>query len=234
MWAQIQQALNASTSRVITTIANLLPGIAAVFISLLVSFVIASIVAFLLRRSLRQINFDERLSSWGFQNFSAWSPAATPALLLTRAIYWLIILIGFLIGISAFDVTLTSQFVERLFSYLPNVFAALILIIAGSIAARFLSRSVLIGAVNMNLQYARILSAGVKWLVLVLTWAMALDHLSIGGRVVYIAFAILFGGIVLALSLAVGLGSKELVSRSLEREAKKATAEEVENPFRHV
>jgi hypothetical protein len=235
MWAQIQQALNASTSRVITTIANLLPGIAAVFISLLVSFVIASIVAFLLRRSLRQINFDERLSSWGFQNFSAWSPIATPALLLTRAIYWLIVLIGFLIGISAFDVTLTSQFVERLFSYLPNVFAALILIIAGSIAARFLSRSVLIGAVNMNLQYARILSAGVKWLVLVLTWAMALDHLSIGGRVVYIAFAILFGGIVLALSLAVGLGSKELISRSLEREAKKATtAEEIENPFRHV
>jgi hypothetical protein len=234
MWAQIQQALNASTSRVITTIANLLPGIAAVFVSLLISFVIASIVAYLLRRSLRQINFDERLATWGFQNFSAWSPSATPTLLLTRAIYWLIILIGLLIGISAFDVTLTSQFVERLFGYLPNVFAALILLIAGSVAARFLSRSVLIGAVNMNLQYARILSAGVKWLVLVLTWAMALDHLSIGGRVVYIAFAILFGGIVLALSLAVGLGSKELVSRSLEREAKKATTEEIENPFRHI
>jgi hypothetical protein len=228
MWAQIQQALNASTSRVITTIANLLPGIAAVFVSLLISFVIASIVAYLLRRSLRQINFDERLATWGFQNFSAWSPSATPALLLTRAIYWLII------GISAFDVTLTSQFVERLFGYLPNVFAALILLIAGSVAARFLSRSVLIGAVNMNLQYARILSAGVKWLVLVLTWAMALDHLSIGGRVVYLAFAILFGGIVLALSLAVGLGSKELVSRSLEREVKKATTEEIENPFRHI
>jgi hypothetical protein len=234
MWAQIQQALNASTSRVITTIANLLPGIAAVFVSLLISFVIASIVAYLLRRSLRQINFDERLATWGFQNFSAWSPSATPALLLTRAIYWLIILIGLLIGISAFDVTLTSQFVERLFGYLPNVFAALILLIAGSVAARFLSRSVLIGAVNMNLQYARILSAGVKWLVLVLTWAMALDHLSIGGRVVYLAFAILFGGIVLALSLAVGLGSKELVSRSLEREVKKATTEEIENPFRHI
>jgi hypothetical protein len=187
-----------------------------------------------LRRSLRQINFDERITTWGFQNLAAWSPSLTPTLLITRAIYWLIVLVGLLIGISAFDVTLTSQFVERLFSYLPNVFAALILLIAGSLAARFLSRSVLIGAVNMNLQYARILSAGVKWLVLVLTWAMALDHLSIGGRVVYIAFAILFGGIVLALSLAVGLGSKELVSRSLEREAKKATTEEIENPFRHI
>lgn len=233
MWDQIQQALNASTARVITTIANLLPGIAAVFAALLVSIVLAWIVAFLLRRSLRRVNFDHHLATWGFQSVTEWSPDNSPTLLLTRGISWLIVLVGLLIGISAFDVTLTSQFVERLFAYLPNVFAAFILIVAGSIAARFLSRSVLIGAVNMNLQYARLLSAGVKWLVLVLTWAMALDHLSIGGRIVYIAFTILFGGIVLSLSLAVGIGSKELISRSLEREVKKAH-DEVENPFRHV
>ena len=85
----------------------------------------------------------------------------------------------------------------------------------------------------MNLQYARLLSAGVKWMVLVLTLAMVLDHLSIGGRIVYLAFAILFGGIVFALSLAVGLGSKDLISRSLEREASRSS-EEVESPFRHL
>jgi len=84
--------------------------------------------------------------------------------------------------------------VERAFTYLPNAFAALVLLFVGNIAARFLSRSVLIGAVNMNLQYARLISVGVKWMVLVLTLAMALDHLSIGGRIVYLAFGILYGG----------------------------------------
>jgi hypothetical protein len=49
---------------------------------------------------------------------------------------------------------------------------------------------------------------------------------------VYIAFTILFGGIALALSLAVGLGSKDLVSRSLEREASRGG--EMESPFRHL
>jgi hypothetical protein len=70
--------------------------------------------------------------------------------------------------------------------------------------------------VNAQLQYARFLSLGVKWLVLVLTAAMVLDHLEVGGNIVGLAFGILFGGIVLTLSLAVGLGSRELVSRSLE------------------
>jgi hypothetical protein len=51
---------------------------------------------------------------------------------------------------------------------------------------------------------------------MVLTAAMVLDHLQIGGAIVELAFGILFGGIVLTLSLAVGLGSRDLVSRSLE------------------
>src|SRR5207237_441313 len=73
------------------------------------------------------------------------------------------------------------------------------------------------GALNAKLQYARFRSLGIKWLVLVLTAAMVLDHLPIGGAVVELAFGILFGGIVLTLALAVGLGSRDIVSRSLER-----------------
>ena len=86
----------------------------------------------------------------------------------------------------------------------------------------------------MNLQYARLLSVGVKWLVNVLAVAMALEQLKIGAGIVNLAFGILFGGIVFALALAVGLGSKELVSRSLERESAKNTGNGVEEPFRHL
>jgi hypothetical protein len=233
MWIQIQQALNASMIRVITKVANLLPGVIALVIALAVSIVLAWLAANLLRRSLRSIQFDDRLVAWGLSWLAEWSPSNSPTLLVVRVVSWAIIIVGFLVGISAFDVTITSQFVERLFAYLPNVIAAIVLLFVGNVVARFLARSVLIGAVNMNLQYARLLSMGVKWLVLVLTVAMALEHLAIGGHIVFLAFTILFGGIVLALSLAVGLGSKDLVSRSLEREASR-TAEETEDPFRHL
>ena len=86
---------------------------------------------------------------------------------------------GFLIGLSAFDGALPSQFVVRLFTYLPDVVAAIVVFVAGSIIARFLERSVLIGAVNMNLQYARLLSVGVKWLVTVLAVTIAIERLGL-------------------------------------------------------
>jgi len=129
------------------------------------------------------------------------------------------------IGASAFNLTLTSALVLRFFDYLPHVVAAIVVLVVGSLVARFLARSVLIGAVNLNLHYGRLLSVGVRWMVMVLAVAMALDHLAIGGGIIRLAFGILFGGIVLALALAVGLGSKELVSRSLEREATRSTAQ---------
>jgi hypothetical protein len=52
---------------------------------------------------------------------------------------------------------------------------------------------------------------------------MVLDHLEVGGVVVELAFGILFGGIVLTLSLAIGLGSRDLVSRSLESRVERST-----------
>jgi len=64
--------------------------------------------------------------------------------------------------------------------------------------------------------------------------AMALEHLEIAPGIVKLAFGILFGGIVLALVLAVGLNSRELVNKSLERESKEPSSDRIEEPFRHV
>lgn len=87
---------------------------------------------------------------------------------------------------------------------------------------------------NLNLQNARFLSVGVKWIVIVLAFAMALEHLKIAPRIVELAFAILFGGIVLTLSLVLGLHSKELITKSLERDAKQVPTESIEDPLHHV
>jgi len=234
MWDEVGQALRMSMTKMLSQLASLLPGIVALLTALLVSALIAWAFSAVLRRFLTRIDFDRRTVQWGFAGLSEWSPASSPTRLVTRAVAWIIVFFGFLIGISAFDGALPSEFVIRLFAYLPDVFAALVVLVAGSVVARFLARSVLIGAVNMNLQYARLLSVGVKWLVTVLAVTIAIERLGIGGGIIRLAFGILFGGIVLALALAVGLGSKELVSRSLERETSKTSASNLKEPVGHL
>ena len=234
MWTQVQDALSQSATRVLTGAARLLPGTIALVVAVLVAAAIGWLVGAILKRALRGVDFDQRLAQWGWFELPEWTASRSPAALVARVVEWAIIVGGFIIGLAAFDATLTSELMLRLFGSAMNLFTALVLLVIGNILARFLARSVLISLVNMNVQQARLVSLGVKWVVLVVTAAMALDHLSIGGRIVDLAFGILFGGIVLALSLAIGLGSKDLVSRSLARQADKAPEEPSTEPFRHL
>ena len=230
MWQQVSQALDQSVTRVVTRIALLLPGFVALLVALLVSWLAAWAVGFVLRRFLRSLEFDRKVARWGLPELRS-ETGRSPTDIAVRVVCWAIVIIGFLVGMTAFEATLTSRIVSQMFAYFPNLIAAIFVLLVGAAAARFFSRSVLIGAVNLNVQYAHLLSLGVKWLILVLTGAMALNHLEIGGKIVDEAFAILFGGIVLTLALAVGIGARDLVRRSLERQADRAT-EDVET-LRH-
>ena len=222
MYQQVHSALSESAHRVLFKLASFLPGLLALLLAVLLLTLIGAALAALLRRTLSALRFDERLArSQAINSITSiqdWSPSHSPAMLLTRAVFWGCVLLGFIIGLSAFDASSNGSAISVLIlPYLTHSVGAIILLIVGNLIARFLSRSVLIGAVNARLQYARFLSHGVKWLVLVFTAAMVLDHLQVGGTVVDLAFGILFGGIVLTLSLAIGLGSRDLVSRSIER-----------------
>ncbi|HET6145620.1 MAG TPA: hypothetical protein VFE02_19105 [Candidatus Acidoferrales bacterium] len=234
MWDQIKQALHQSMAKFLTSLTHLLPGFIAIIVAVLVSFVLAWILAIMVRRLLTSIRFDERLNRWGFASIGDWSPMNSPTLLVSRTAAFLVIITGFLIGIAAFDAESTWLLIRSVFDYIPNIVGAMLVLLVGGIIASFLARSVLIGAVNLNLQYARLLSLGVKWMVMVLTVAMALDHLKIAPGIVELAFGILFGGIVLTLVLAIALNSRELVSKSLERDVKDVSKENIEEPFRHI
>ncbi|MGD0731889.1 MAG: hypothetical protein ABR956_11550 [Terracidiphilus sp.] len=215
VWHHMSDALHQSLYRVLTLLIAVLPGILAFFVALTIFTFCGMLISWLLRRCLSWIKFDHRLAHRGGDG---WAPASSPTEIVARASFWICVLLGLIIGVSAFDASYATGTPApiSLLPYVTHAVGAVFLLIAGILIARFLARSVLISAVNAQLQYARILSLGVKWLVLVLTAAMVLDHLEVGGNIVGLAFGILFGGIVLTLALAVGLGSRDLVSRSLE------------------
>ncbi|MGD0911861.1 MAG: hypothetical protein ABR928_08190 [Terracidiphilus sp.] len=215
IWHHMSEALHQSLYRVLTLLIAVLPGILAFFVALLLFGAVGMLISWVLRRCLTWAKFDLRIAR---KSGADWTPSSSPTDIVARASFWICVLLGLVIGVSAFDASYATgaPLPISLLPYLTHAVGAALLLIAGVLVARFLARSVLISAVNAQLQYARVLSLGVKWLVLVLTAAMVLDHLEVGGNIVELAFGILFGGIVLTLALAVGLGSRDLVSRSLE------------------
>jgi len=218
MWAQVDRILRQATSQIVDHVANFLPGVLVSLTLILATLVVALLARMLLTRALRGLEFDRRAEELGLAALVGLPASTSPSQTLARIIYWTVLTLGLLVSLTALNATIPSRLALSVFEYLPHLLAALMILVVGAVAARFLARSVLIGAVNMQIQSARLLSFAVKWLVLLVTVAMALDHLGIGRTVLLLAFAILFGGIVLAAALAVGLGARDVVSRTLERQ----------------
>jgi hypothetical protein len=225
MWENINRALGEGVYRVVHGVVDFLPGLVILLLALVCASIVAWIASLVTRALLRWIKFDKRTEALGFDGLADWSPHRSPTLLVARIAWWMVIMFGLLVGLAGFTADLASKIVIQTLAYLPNILVGLALLAIGNLLARFLARGALIGAVNLQIRSAQLVSVVVKWLVLVITAAMVLDHLHIGGDIVRIAFGILFGGVVLALALAVGLRWPDLVSRI----GSKPTAEQPED-----
>ncbi len=215
MWHETKQVFVESIERAMLAAARQLPGLVAMLLIVLVFAALALLVRFAIARLLGSFGLDRRFHRWGPVGAEEWMPRGSPTLFFARIGFWTVLVTGALLGLGVFEPT--SALAIRLLSYVPQALLAIVILAVGVALSRVLEQNVLVSAVNMGIQSARLLSLGVKWLVVVLATAMALDHLGIGGMLVTISFSILFGGIVLALALALGLGSRDAVSKSWEK-----------------
>jgi hypothetical protein len=101
----------------------------------------------------------------------------------------------------------------------------------GYLLSNFLGRAALIASVNAGLKIAGLIGKLVKMTVLILAVTMSLEQLGVGSGTVIIAFAILFGGFVLALSIAFGLGGRDIAKEYLE---KKMRGDEKKDEISHL
>jgi hypothetical protein len=217
MWGDVEQAFRDGLHNVALAVAGFLPGVLSMLLVLAFAVALAYLVRFALRRSLLGVDFDRRVHRWGLTSTGEWTPNNAPSALTAHAGFWFVLLVGFFAGLQALGTRVTDALASRVLGYIPSLLAAGLIFLVGLALARFLERAVLVSAVNMQIQSARVVSLGVKWLVVLFATALTLQHLQVGGSILTVSFAIVFGGIVLAVALAVGLGSREAVSRSWER-----------------
>jgi hypothetical protein len=232
MWAQVEQIMRAAADRVLQTLAGLVPGLLALAAVLIAAVILAVVLRVIVIRALDGIAFDRRAPQWGLGMLAEWAPTKSASAFVGRAVQWAVLVSGLLVALTAIDAAVPSRFALSIFEYAPHVLAALIVLAVGTVFAQFVARAVLIGAVNMQIRSARVLSQGVKWLVLVVAGAMAIEQLQVGRQILVLAFGILFGGVVLAVALAVGLGARDVVGRAIERQLRRADRDR--DPMDHV
>ena len=195
-----------------------LPGILAMLTLAAVGLVGAWAVARLLRRVARAVAFDSRAQSWGLvAGLGRAGIHRPPSHVLGLTAFWGVFILFLSLAIDALAIPGTGRVTDFVFSWIPRLAGAALILLMGWLVASFLGEGVLIAAVNARIPEARLLSRAVRWGVLCFAIATAVTHLGIGKEMVLVAFGITFGGLIFAIALAFGLGGRSLARHILEQ-----------------
>jgi len=213
MWQVVQQVFSQAwqqfTAQSLALLPNVLVGLLFLAIGTALALLAGRVAKFLLRRSA----VERRANKIGL---SSWLERA--GILSATAVLVRLVQVGFAIMTAALvmyslDSALASDLTKRFFLYLPNLVIGVTIFFVGILTARVVSRSVLIGAVNRGFPAAKLLASLARVGIILLSSAVALEHVGIGRAIVPYALLILLAGVTFALALAAGLGSRELVAR---------------------
>ena len=199
-------------------IVEFLPNLLSSIIIVALGFLIALVVRKVLVKLLDIINADKFCQRVGLtDSLKKGGLRDKPSVLISKAVFWLIVVSFGTMSLYALRLPAIEDLLERFFLYLPNIFVAVVIVVAGVLLGNFFSRATLIASVNAGIRYSSLISRGVKTGILILATTMALEQLGIGKDTVIVAFTILFGGFVFALSLAFGLAGKDIAEEYLRK-----------------
>lgn len=194
--------------------ASFVPTLVAVLVILIVGWLIANIIKAAATKGLKLIKIDLISDKSGFTNL-LWKGDIKYTLseLVGQIIYWVVMLVVFITAVNAFGLTETAKLLDQVVMYIPNVIAAVFILVLGLFLATVLETIIKTAAVNAGLGSSRILGKTVKVVVGVFAVIIALEQLNIATAVLNTLITVVLASIGIAIGLAFGLGCKDIAGK---------------------
>lgn len=200
-----------------------LPKLLAVIVILFFGWLIAKLARTAVKRLLVLTHFDQAAQRSGLEAFiNHGNFNVTLSGIISQVVYWLVILLFVITGANALGLNEVAVLLQQLASYLPHIIVAILVIIFGTLLARFVNRLVFAWLYSIKFSHALAVSTSAEYAIQILAIFIALEQLGIGMQLIHSLFIIVFGAFFLAFALAFGLGGREWAAKTIaEMDAKK-------------
>jgi hypothetical protein len=188
------------------------PRVAAGLALLILGLLAAKALEVALRAILRRLRFDTLVGRAGIdQVLLRLGIRQELSLFVPRFCYFLFLILLAQTLADTFGLAAISAAIRSFFDYLPNIVAALLLLMVGSTVGQFAGRAAAESAAGAGLDIApsigRLVSAGVFFICAM----MAVAQLKIDTSIVRIVMSISLGAAALGFALSFGFGTREVI-----------------------
>lgn len=209
--------LTQAWQELIRSFAHYLPRLVVMLIVVFLGWIIAYVIKALVRSVLTFTKFSKLSENSGATQILNRAALPSSTDLLSRFVFWVSWISFILLGVSVLGIVGLEEYISHFFLFVPRLLVALVILFFGLAAANFLSRAVLLAAVNENFRSSRLLSSLIRVIVSIFTLSIVVEELGVGEHTILLAFGVAFGAVMLGLAIAFGLGGKDLAREFLEK-----------------
>ena len=203
-------------------VAAFVPKLLAALLLLFIGWMLAKLARTGVTRLLKLMNFERATEKSGLESFLKHAELEVSiASILGNLVYWLIILVMIVFVANSLGLHVVADLFNQVVLYIPNVIVAILVLVFGTILARFINRLVFAWLNNVEFEGALTVSTFSEYAMLVFVFFMAMEQLQIANELLTAAFVIAFGAVGLAFALAFGLGGREWAARVIEEHTRK-------------
>ena len=196
----------------ISVFLSYIPQLIGAVIILVIGYIVAKVLEAVVGRVLQAIGFDSWMERGGIkQFFDRAETKHTPATIIGKLVFWFVFIIALTMAADALGIPQVSAVLGQLLAFIPNIIAAILILILAALLANFLS-GIVRGATGSG-----ILGSIAQYAVIVYAVFAALTQLGIAVELTAPTFLILLGAVALAAALAFGIGGREVARDILEK-----------------
>jgi small-conductance mechanosensitive channel len=204
-------------------IVSLLPSLVGALVILVLGWLVAKILKAALVKVLVAVRLEKLSARSGLSRFlSRGDIRHSLADILGTVFFWIVFLFFVDLAADVLQLTLISDLIDKIISFIPDLIAAVLIILIGVLLSSFFKGVIKVTASSRALAHRELLAKIVQYLIIFFAVAVALEQLGVATQILVNSVLIIVGAIALGLALAFGLGSKDaagkVVNKILESE----------------
>ena len=195
---------------------EIVPNILGAILFFFIGWLVIKLILLIVRKTLKYTKIDtlaNKISENGMLLNS--SIKIQPTQILLVFLKWFLILVLIIIGSDLFGLTIVSNEASRLVDYLPKIFSAIVIFGFGLYLATLIRKSLYTMLKSFDLNGSKIISSILLFIVFVIVSITALNQAGINTDIITNNLSLILGAFLVAFTLALGLGSRDIIYRLL-------------------
>ena len=193
---------------------GVLPAVIISLVILLSGYLLARQLERWVDRTLGRTQFKKMADAGGLTE-AAQRAHLDPINAVGKLVFWLMMLVVILLASTALGLENINQVFGQMLGFIPTLIAGIVIVILGIVVGEFVRGLILASAGSVG--GVPTLAKIAKGMVVMIAVFMALQQVGVAEEIVTAAFTLILGAIALGVSLAFGLGNRELAGEITRR-----------------